>query len=123
MKSNHFFNSFDLVGQTLLIIPTMFAAISSVAVPSVFFLYLLGLFFLGGWQLLSAFSRFFFTQDLFLGWYFMASVTYCGFLILGFNLVDKFEIGSNWGLALGVYFIGIIPGIASIWYYKTLLNP
>ncbi|NRB47688.1 MAG: hypothetical protein HRU41_08430 [Saprospiraceae bacterium] len=122
MKLNVFFRSLDLVIQTLIIIPTMASVLFVIAAPGRFIVYLLGLFFLGGWQLLSALSHFLFTGDKFRGWYLMASATYLGMLGLGTHVFENMDLGSNLSFYLGIVFFGVIPGIAGAWYYRLTLT-
>ena len=122
MKLSSFFASLDLAIQTLIIIPTLTSILFVIAAPSGFIVYMLGLFFLGGWQLLSAFSHFLFKQDRFRGWYLMASLTYLGMLALGTYIFEEFNFKSDMLFYLGVIFFGVIPGIAGVWYYKLTLS-
>ncbi len=90
--------------------------------PSGFLIYMLGLFFLGGWQLLSALGHFLFTMDKFRGWYLMASLTYLGMLGIGTHIFESLDFNSTILFYLGIVFFGIIPGIAGLWYYKLTLT-
>lgn len=122
MKLNVFFRSLDLVIQTLIIIPTMASMLFVIAAPGGFIVYLLGLFFLGGWQLLSALSHFLFNEDKFRGWYLMASITYLGMLGLGTHIFENMNFASTLSFYLGIIFFGAIPGIAGVWYYRLTLR-
>lgn len=121
MKLNDFFSRLDLVIQTLIIIPTLTSILFVIVAPSSFVVYMLGLFFLGGWQLLSAFGHFLFNGDTFRGWYLMAGITYLGVLGIGTHLLENITFGSNMLFVLGIVFFGVIPGIAGAWYYRLTL--
>ena len=122
MKILTFFKPLDFVGQTVIIFCCLSCVLFSPAAPSVLFLYFLGLFFLGGWQLTSALCHFLFAQDLFRAWYFMASITYCGILVGGVYLADVIHLIPSLSVGLGIVFFGIIPSIAGGWYYLQTLK-
>ncbi len=122
MKLNDFFKRLDFVVQTLIIIPTMACILFVVAAPGGILFYMMGLFVLGGWQLLSALSHFLFRGDRFRGWYFMASITYLGALGIGSYIFEQTNFGSNTLFYLGIIFFGVIPGIAGVWYYKLTFS-
>lgn len=112
----------DLVIQTLILIPTLIALPFAPFSPGIFILYLLGLLFLGGWQLISALSYFLCKWDQFRGWYFLSSLTYLGMLAAGTYILEELPLGSHLPYILGITFYGIIPGIAGIWYYNFTLQ-
>lgn len=118
MKLYDFFGRLDYVVQTLIIIPTLASILFVAATPGGIIVYMMGLFLLGGWQLLSALSHFVFRGDRFRGWYFMASVTYLGLLGIGTYIFEQTNFGSNVLFYLSIIFIGLIPGIAGVWYYR-----
>ena len=118
MKFNDFFVRLDLVIQTLIVIPTLTSLLFVAIVPGSFFIYMLGLLFLGGWQLLSALSHFLFGGNQFRGWYFLASVTYLGLLFGGTYLIEELNIYGATIVVLAIAFFGIIPSIAGAWYYR-----
>jgi len=122
MKTAAFFKTLDFVGQTLLIFCSLSSIVFIPAAPTMIFIYFLGLLFLGGWQLTSALSRFLFAGDLFRGWYFMASVTYCGILYGGVYLADTIHLPPGLSIGIGITFLGIIPTIAGGWYYQQTLK-
>lgn len=123
MKTAAFFKTLDFIGQTVLIFCSLCSILFIPAVPGMLFLYFLGLFFLGGWQLTSALTRFLFAGDLFRGWYFMASITYCGVLYGGvYYLAEIVDIPPGIGMGLSIAFFGIIPTIAGGWYYQQTLK-
>ncbi len=122
MKIVAFFKTLDFLGQTLLLFCCLSSLLFSPAVPSLLFMYFLGLFFLGGWQLTSALCYFLFAQDLFRAWYLMASITYCGILFGGAHVADMIPLAPSLSIGLGIAFFGIIPSIAGGWYYKQTLE-
>lgn len=122
MKIAAFFKTIDFAGQTLIIFCSLSSILFVPVIPGVIFLYFLGLFFLGGWQLTSALSYFLFAGDLFRGWYFMASVTYCGVLYGGVYLAETILLPPGISTALGIAFFTIIPSIAGAWYYHQILK-
>jgi|GEM_PF-1996937 len=121
MKLNNFFVRLDLVIQTLIIIPTLISLLFVAIAPSSFFIYMLGLLLLGGWQLLSALSHFLFKGDQFRGWYFLASITYLGLLFGGTYLIEELNIYGATIYVLAIAFFGVIPSIAGAWYYRLTL--
>lgn len=122
MKILAFFKPLDVIGQTVIIFGCFLCVLFSPAVPSVLFLYFLGLLFLGGWQLTSALCHFLFAQDLFRAWYLMASITYCGILFGGVYLAEMIHLAPSLSIGLGIAFFGIIPSIAGGWYYLQTLK-
>lgn len=121
MKLNDFFGRLDLVIQTLILIPTLTSVLFVLVTPGSFMVYMLGLFFLGGWQLLSALCHFLFGGDAFRGWYLMASITYLGILGIGTHVLESITFGPNVLFVLGIVFFGVVPGIAGAWYYRLTL--
>ena len=122
MKLNDFFGRLDFFVQTLIIIPTLASVLFVIAAPGGFLFYMMGLFLLGGWQLLSAISHFLFQGDRFRGWYFMASITYLGALGIGTHIFEQINFGATTLFYLGIVFFGVVPGIAGIWYYKLTFS-
>ncbi|MBX2877742.1 MAG: hypothetical protein KTR30_36820 [Saprospiraceae bacterium] len=122
MKLNDFFARLDFVTQTLIIFPTLASLLFVLAVPGGFLIYMMGLFLLGGWQLLSALCHFLFRGDRFRGWYLMASLTYLGVLGVGSYILEQTSLGASTLFYLGIVFFGVIPGIAGAWYYKLTFD-
>lgn len=123
MKTAAFFQTLDFVGQSLLIFGALSSLLFIPVAPAMIFIYFLGLLFLGGWQLTSALTRFLLAGDLFRGWYFMASITYCGILYGGvYYLAEIIDIPPGIGMSLSIAFFGIIPTIAGGWYYQQTLK-
>lgn len=122
MKLNDFFVRLDLVVQTIIIAPTVVTLAFVAIVPGSFFIYMLGLFFLGAWQLLSALSHFLFKGDQFRGWYFLASVTFLGLLFGGTYLIEELNIYGATIYVLAIAFFGVIPSIAGAWYYRLTVT-
>lgn len=122
MRLKDFLARTDLAVQTLLVVLILPNLLMTPFAPSVFLLCLLGLFFLGSWQLISALSHFLFNGDQFRGWYFMASITYLGALALGTHLLEELHLRNNLPWVLGIVFFGVIPFIAGLWYYRLTLK-
>jgi hypothetical protein len=112
----------DSIIQAILIMFTAFLALSGLAAGHTPYLGMVGLFFLGGLQLLSSLLRYLASFKLFYGLYFLAALAYCFFLAIELNgLMDLVVPEGLHDLAEHV-FLMIIPATAAICYFVVTVK-
>lgn len=118
MKAKIIFPKLDLLIQTLIILPTYLSVPFMLFDTSSIFLYLFGLFFLGVWQLCSAFIRWLAFGKKNFGYYLGLALTYLCSLATATFLVKDWGFAPSFLMKPMAFGLGLIlPGIAGLYYY------
>lgn len=120
-RTEHFFHRFDLIGQFLLLLTAGFSGLAVLFSKKEFaILYFMLLFVIGCWQMLSAFIRGVGYGDSIKSTYFFAALSYCLLLTVFLSLIEM--LAYRWEFPLALWFIGIVPSIAAIWYFRDCVQ-
>ncbi len=124
MKIREFFSRLDFFGQgillSIIILPIAIWIITAGSISNYMLVSMLGLFFLGCWQLGSALLTAIFLKSTWRGLYLLAGVVYCSVLyfISSYGLLS-----GKFGEFFYQLLLFILPLFPSIWYfYQTFLT-